>query len=62
MTQIIIDGKEIDINDISEAGKANIGSLQFVQAEIKRLEAQIAVYKTAEVGYTNALKKELSIN
>ena len=54
MAQIIIDGKEININDISEAGKANIGSLQFVQAEIKRLEAQIAVFKTAEVGYTNA--------
>ena len=36
--------------------------LQFVQAEIKRLEAQIAVFKTAEVGYTNALKKELNVN
>jgi len=59
MAKIVIDGKEYDSNNISESGKANVASLQFVQAEIRRLEAQIAVFKTAEAGYTNALKKEL---
>ena len=48
MTAVNINGKEYMTEDMNEESKATLISLQFVQAEQKRLEAQIAVYKTAE--------------
>ena len=61
MATITIDGTEYDTDKLSEAAKAQVVSLQFVQKEIQRLEAQIAVYKTAEAGYAKALQNELSL-
>jgi hypothetical protein len=61
MATITIDGTEYDTDKLSEAAKAQVVSLQFVQTEIQRLEAQIAVYKTAEAGYAKALQNELSL-
>tara|TARA_E500000331_G_C17060713_1_gene628074 strand:- start:81 stop:266 length:186 start_codon:yes stop_codon:yes gene_type:complete len=59
MPNINIDGKEYNIDDISENAKNQLASLQFVQSEIRRLESQMAVNKTAASLYTNALKNEL---
>lgn len=59
MAVININGKEYMTDEMSEESKATVISLQFVQAEQKRLEAQIAVYKTAERGYILALKEAL---
>lgn len=59
MATVKIDGKDYNLDDLSDQAKNQLGSLQFVQGEIKRLEAQIAVFKTAAVGYTNELKKEI---
>ena len=59
MAVVNIDGKEYMTKKMSEESKATLISLQFVQAEQKRLEAQIAVYKTAERGYVLALKEAL---
>ena len=59
MASVNIDGKEYNLEDLSDKAKEQLGSLQFVQAELKRLEGQIAVFRTAAVGYTNELKKEL---
>ena len=59
MAVVNIDGKEYMTETMSEESKATLISLQFVQAEQKRLEAQIAVYKTAERGYVMALKETL---
>ena len=56
MASINIDGKEYDIDALSDDAKSQLGSLQFVQAEMKRIEAQMAVYKTAYAAYSNALK------
>lgn len=61
MPTITIDDNEYDINSLSEAAKAQVVSLQFVQAELQRLEAQTAVYRTAEAGYAKALKQELGL-
>jgi hypothetical protein len=61
MATITIDGTEYDTDKLSEAANAQVVSLQFVQTEIQRLEAQIAVYKTAEAGYAKALQNELSL-
>lgn len=61
MATINIDGNEYDINSLSEAAKAQVVSLQFVQSELQRLEAQVAVYRTAEAGYAKALQQELGL-
>ena len=60
MPKITIDGKDYDADTLPEAAKAQLRCLQFVEAELTRLEAQTAVYKTARVGYMNALKKALA--
>ena len=60
MATITIDGKEYNVEDLSDSAKGQLSSLQFVQSENRKLEAQIAVNKTAASLYTNALKKELA--
>ena len=59
MASITIDGTEYDSEKLSEEAKNQVISLQFVKNEIARLQAQLAVYKTAEVGYVTALKNNL---
>ena len=59
MATITIDGTEYDSEKLSDEAKNQVISLQFVKNEIARLQAQLAVYKTAEVGYVNALKNNL---
>lgn len=59
MATITIDGNEYDLDSLSDEVKAQLASLQFVQTELQRLNAQIAVYKTAEAGYIQSLRKQL---
>ncbi len=59
MATITIDGKEYSLDDLNDVAKENVGSLQFVQAEINRLQAQLAVYNTAANAYSKALKNQL---
>ena len=62
MANVTIDGKEYDYDSLSDTAKANLGSLQFVQAELNRLTAQTAVLKTAQKAYGDVLKSELENN
>jgi hypothetical protein len=59
MPLIKIDEKEYERDLLSSEAKAQLASLQFVDAELQRLNAQIAVYQTARMAYSNALKKVL---
>ncbi len=59
MATITVDGVEYDSDNMSDDAKNQVASLQFVKNEISRLQAQLAVYKTAESGYAKALKSEL---
>ncbi len=59
MAKINIDNVEYDFDTLPEAAKGQLVSLQFVEAELHRLDAQIAVYKTARVAYIAALKDAL---
>jgi hypothetical protein len=52
---IKINDKEYDINTLSEDAKNQLGSIQFVDAELARLAAQVAVYQTARNSYLGAL-------
>ena len=56
MAKINIDNKEYDLGDLSDETKSTIASLQFAQEEIAKLEARIAVYKTAARAYTIAIR------
>ena len=40
MAKVNIDGKEYEFDELSDKAKANLVSLQFVQGELKRLDAQ----------------------
>ena len=62
MPKITIDDIEYNTEDLSENGKAQLASLQFLQVQMKKIEAEIAVYKTARIAYIAALKVELEPN
>ena len=55
MSIIIIDEKEYDTDVLSDEAKAQIVSLQFVDQELQRLNAQAAVLQTARIAYSKAL-------
>ena len=59
MPKITVDNVEFNTEDLTDNGKSQVASLQFVDAQIKKLKAELAVYQTAKVAYTNALKAEL---
>lgn len=60
MANINVDGNHYDLDQLSAEAKAKVASLQFVDNELQRLNAQIAVFQTARMGYLTALKKELA--
>mgnify|MGYP001442603186 FL=1 len=60
MAKVILDGKEYEFDELTDEAKGQVNSLQFVNNEIQKLEAQIAVCKTAQSAYTAALQKLVS--
>ena len=59
MPSVTIDGKEYDLDQLSENAKKQLANLQFVQSEIQKIEANLAVYRTAAATYSAALKNDL---
>ena len=59
MPKISVDGIDYNTEDLTDNGKAQLASLQFLDVEMKKIKAEIAVYKTARVAYAAALKEEL---
>ena len=59
MPLITIDGRQYELDLLSSTAKEQLASLQFVDAEIQKLQAQLAVYQTARMAYSNALKAAL---
>jgi cell division protein ZapA (FtsZ GTPase activity inhibitor) len=59
MTTITIDEQEYELDNLSDDAKAQLASIQFVDAEIARLQSQSAVLQTARVAYAAALKTSL---
>ena len=59
MPKVTIDGIEYNSEDLSDNGKAQLASLQFLQVQMQKLQSEIAVYQTARASYAAALKKEL---
>jgi len=55
MTKITIDNKDYEIESLSEDARAQLASLQYVDAELVRLQAQLAALQTARNAYASAL-------
>jgi hypothetical protein len=56
-----IDNKEYDTDSLSDECKAQLTSIQFVELELARLQAQAAALQTAKNAYLQALQKSLPI-
>jgi hypothetical protein len=59
MPIIKIDGKDYDLDQLSNETKAQLASLQFVDAELARLQAQGAALQTARMAHAKALQAAL---
>ena len=59
MPMIKIDDKDYDLDALSETAKAQLTSLQITDAEIQRLNVQLAIYQTARNAYAKALAELL---
>lgn len=56
---ITINDKEYNLDDLSDAAKAQLVSLQVTDQEIIRLEQQLRIVQTARNAYAQALNAEL---
>jgi recombinational DNA repair ATPase RecF len=59
MPKITIDDIEYNSEDLSDNGKAQLASLQFLEQQMAKLKNEIAIYQTARAAYAQALKAEL---
>ncbi|MBK9346756.1 MAG: hypothetical protein IPN06_10220 [Burkholderiales bacterium] len=60
MAILNINDKSYDIDKLSREARAQMQSIQFVDAEIARLTASLAVAQTARIAYLNALAPHLT--
>ena len=59
MPKITIDDIEYNTEDLTDNGKAQLASLQFLEVQMNKIKSEIAVYQTARNTYMTALKAEL---
>jgi hypothetical protein len=60
MTQTVtIDDKEYDLDRLSDEAKNQLMSLQYVDQELQKVNAQAAILQTARMAYAEALKEAL---
>ena len=62
MTTITIDNVEYDTNNLSDESKQHLQMLQITEAELGRLNAELAITQTARIAYANALKASLPVS
>jgi hypothetical protein len=56
MLTLTLDGREFEIAKLPQAATVQLTSLQFVDAEIARLQALLAAMQTARNAYLDALR------
>jgi len=62
MPNITVDGIDYNTEDLTDNGKAQLASLQFLEVQMNKLKNELAVYQTARAAYVAALKAELEKN
>jgi hypothetical protein len=58
--KITVDEVEYKLDDLSDNAKAQLSNIQFVDVHLQQLNNEWAVSDTARIGYTNAIKAELT--
>lgn len=61
MPTITIDNVNYETEKLSDEAKAQLVSIQFVDAELARLQAQAAALQTARIAYSRALQAALPV-
>lgn len=59
MAKVSIDGKEYDAESLPKEAKNALASIQFLDAESRRLQGTLAAFQTARIAYSNVLKQAL---
>lgn len=59
MPTIKIDNVDYDTEKLSKEAKAQLVSIQFVDGELTRLQAQASALQTARIAYSRALQAAL---
>ena len=59
MPKISIDNKDYDLDTLPEDAKAQLVSIQYVDAELRSLQLRTAALQTARIAYGRALKQLL---
>ena len=59
MPKITVEGIEYNTEDLTDLGKAQLASLQFLETQMAKLKSEIAVYQTARNSYIAALKEDV---
>ena len=59
MTTITIDTVDYELETLSDNAKQQLTNIQLVDAEVARLQMQLAIANTARSAYAAALKAEL---
>ena len=54
-----MDDIEYNTEDLTDNGKAQLASLQFLEVQMNKINSELAVYQTARNTYIAALKAEL---
>ena len=62
MPTLTFNGKEYDLDKVSSTVRAHANSIAFVDSEIQRLEAQLAVCNTAKRAYLRELSLHLDVH
>jgi len=60
MPKITVDNVDYNTEDLTDNGKAQLASLQFLEVQMRKLKNEISVYQTARNSYVAALKAELA--
>ena len=56
---ITIDGTDYNLADLSESARSQVVNLRVTDAEIEKLNQQLAIFQTARTAYARALGEEL---
>lgn len=57
---LVMDGKEYPINDMSDRSKYILGQLQDLEQQARATKAKLDQIEVARAGFTELLKKELT--
>ena len=56
---ITIDGKEYDLDGLTDEAKSQLAHIQITDQEISRLQQRLAIAQTARQAYARALQEQL---